>query len=193
MSMIAATAFTTGFAASAALVVAIGAQNAFVLRQGLRREHAALVVGFCFAADAALMAAGVLGLGAALADMPALGRAMAFAGAVYLGAFGLGALRRAAAGGILAAETGGPALSRRGAALRAAGFTLLNPHVYLDTVVLVGALGVAQPDGGRAPFLLGAILASALWFAALGFGSARLAPAFAGPPRGALSTSGWRR
>lgn len=174
-------AFLGGFALSAALIVAIGAQNAFVLRQGLRREHVGPVVAFCAVADVTLMAAGVAGLGAVLEGVPGLVPALALGGAAFLGWYGLGALRRAWRSSVgLAADGRGEPLTLRQALLRTAGFTLLNPHVYLDTVLLVGAVGAAQP-GGQGAFVGGAGLASALWFAALGYGARLLAPVFARP------------
>jgi L-lysine exporter family protein LysE/ArgO len=173
--------FLTGFALSAGLIIAIGAQNAFVLRQGLRREHVGPVVLFCALADLALMAAGVAGLGAALERLPGLVTVLALGGAVFLAWYGLTALRRAARPERLLAEGAGAALSLGGALARVAGFTLLNPHVYLDTVLLVGSVGAAQPIGAQAPFVAGAGLASAAWFAALGFGARLLAPLFARP------------
>jgi L-lysine exporter family protein LysE/ArgO len=176
-----APAFASGFALSAALIVAIGAQNAFVLRQGLRREHVGPVVLFCVAADALLMAAGVTGLGAALGHVPGLVLALTLGGAAFLAWYGLAALRRAARPGMLLAGEG-QAVPSLGAALgRAAGFTLLNPHVYLDTVLLVGSVGAAQPAGTQPSFVAGAGLASAAWFAALGYGARLLAPLFARP------------
>ncbi|MBK1661751.1 LysE/ArgO family amino acid transporter [Paracraurococcus ruber] len=177
-----ASSFLGGFALSAALIVAIGAQNAFVLRQGLRREHVGPIVLFCALADIALMAAGVAGLGAALDGLPGLAAALTLGGAAFLGWYGLGALRRALRpAAALAAEGGGTAMPLGAALARTAGFTLLNPHVYLDTVLLVGAVGAAQPPGGQPAFIAGAGLASALWFAALGYGARLLAPVFARP------------
>lgn len=175
-------AFLNGFALSAALIVAIGAQNAFVLRQGLRREHVGPVVAFCALADVTLMAAGVAGLGAALDRVPGLAAALTLGGALFLGWYGISALRRAArpAKG-LDAEGRGEALSLGAALARTAGFTLLNPHVYLDTVLLVGVVGAAQPSGGQPAFVAGAGLASALWFALLGYGARLLAPLFRRP------------
>jgi len=148
-------AFFNGFALSAALIVAIGAQNAFVLRQGLRREHVGPIVAFCALADVTLMAAGVAGLGAALDRLPGLSAALTLGGALFLGWYGISALRRAvrSAEG-LDTEGRGEALSLGAALARTAGFTLLNPHVYLDTVLLVGVVGAAQPSGGQ-PALLG--------------------------------------
>ncbi|MBT9594728.1 MAG: LysE family transporter [Vitreoscilla sp.] len=174
-------AFAQGLALSLGLIVAIGAQNAFVLRQGLRREHVGSVVLFCAAADAVLMAAGVLGMAQALGQSPALARALALAGAAFLAAYGWQALRRARQPNRLTAAQGGGGL-RRGAALaQAAAFTLLNPHVYLDTVLLVGSIGAQQPEALRGWFVAGAGSASLLWFALLGFGARWLAPWFARP------------
>ena len=142
------TVFLRGFATSAALIVAIGAQNAFVLRQGLRREHVGSVVLFCAVADAVLMAAGVLGMAQALGRSPGLARALAFAGALFLAAYGWQALRRARQPHRLKAAAGGEGLRRGAAVAQAAAFTLLNPHVYLDTVLLVGGLGCRRGWGG---------------------------------------------
>jgi L-lysine exporter family protein LysE/ArgO len=170
-----------GLALTFGLIVAIGAQNAFVLRQGLRREHVASVVAFCTLADAALMAAGVAGLAGLIGERPGLARGLAGAGALFLLGYGLRALWRARAPGAL--QTAASAtLGRRQALVQVAGFTLLNPHVYLDSVLLVGTIG-AQHAGlpARAAFVGGAVLASALWFAALGYGARRLAPLFARP------------
>ena len=163
------------------LIVAIGAQNAFVLRQGLRREHVAPIVAFCALADAVLMAAGVAGLAGLIGERPAVARALAAAGAVFLLADGLRALGRARAPGALHTSEA-PALSRPQALAQVAAFTLLNPHVYLDTVLLVGSLGAQQPGPvPRAAFVAGAALGSLAWFSALGYGAARLAPLFARP------------
>ena len=171
----------TGFALSLGLIAAIGAQNAFVLRQGLRREHVLAVVAFCALADLALISAGVAGLGAVLGQAPGLVAVLSLGGAAFLGWYGVSALRRALYPERLVAQTGGAALTLAGALARVAGFTLLNPHVYLDTVLLVGSVGAAQPAGAQLPFVAGAGLASALWFAALGFGARLLAPLFARP------------
>lgn len=172
--------FGQGLVLSLGLIVAIGAQNAFVLRQGLRREHVAPVVLFCALADAVLITAGVLGMAQALGERPGLARAMALAGAVFLAWYGWQALRRARhASRLQAAEGGGLSL---GAALaQAAAFTLLNPHVYLDTVLLVGSIGAQQPAGLQGGFIAGASVASLGWFTALGFGARWLAPLFARP------------
>ena len=180
--MLAASPFLSGFALSAALIAAIGAQNSFVLRQGLRREHVGAIVIACALADVLRMGAGVAGLGAVLNRFPRLTAVLTLAGALFLAWYGVGALRRAfrsPAG--LAASGPGEALSRRAALMRTAGFTLLNPHVYLDTVLLVGAVGAAQPTAGKLAFVAGAGVASALWFASLGYGARLLAPVFRRP------------
>lgn len=171
----------TGFALGASLIIAIGAQNAFVLRQGLRREHVGTVVLFCAGADALLMALGVSGVGGALAAAPSLAAALTALGAAFLALYGLRALWRATRPALIDASSGAGAGSRRAALAQAAAFTLLNPHVYLDTVLLVGTVGAQQAPAWRPHFLLGACLASALWFTALGYGARALAPWFARP------------
>jgi L-lysine exporter family protein LysE/ArgO len=173
--------FVQGLALSLGLIVAIGAQNAFVLRQGLRQEHVGSVVLFCALADAVLIAAGVLGMAQALGDRPGLARALALAGAIFLAVYGWRALRRARLLHRLDADSGGEGLRRGAALVQAAAFTLLNPHVYLDTVLLVGSIGAQQPAALRGWFIAGACSASLLWFAALGFGARWLAPWFARP------------
>jgi len=173
--------FAQGMALSLGLIVAIGAQNAFVLRQGLRREHVGSVVAFCALADAVLMAAGVLGMAQALGERPGLARALALAGAAFLAVYGWRALRRARQPQQLVASAAGRGLGRSAALAQAAAFTLLNPHVYLDTVLLVGSIGAQQPQVLQGWFVAGASTASLLWFTALGFGARWLAPWFARP------------
>jgi L-lysine exporter family protein LysE/ArgO len=170
----------TGFAIALTLIVAIGAQNAFVLRQGLRREHVGAVVAFCAGADALLMAAGIAGLAGVLGQRPALAQALTAAGAAFLAGYGLRALWRARRGGALQAAADGAPMSRRAALAQTAAFTLLNPHVYLDTVLLVGSVG-AQMGPARWFFGAGAASASLAWFVALGYGARLLAPVFARP------------
>lgn len=173
--------FLHGLALSFGLIVAIGAQNAFVLRQGLRREHVGSVVLFCAVADAVLITAGVLGMAQALGERPELARALALGGAVFLGLYGYRALRRASGTQRLLAAEGAPGLGRAAAIAQAAAFTLLNPHVYLDTVLLVGSIGAQQTAALRPWFVLGASMASLCWFGLLGFGARWLAPLFARP------------
>ncbi len=176
-----APAFVQGLVLSLGLIVAIGAQNAFVLRQGLRREHVGSVVLFCAVADAVLIAAGVFGMAQALGEHPGFARALALAGAAFLATYGWLALRRARQSRQLQAAKTGPGLRLAGAMAQAAAFTLLNPHVYLDTVLLVGSIGAQQPAALRPWFVAGASFASLFWFGALGFGARWLAPWFARP------------
>ncbi|MFY9510717.1 MAG: LysE family transporter [Rubrivivax sp.] len=178
--MTTASSFATGFVLGLSLIVAIGAQNAFLLRQGLRREHVGVLVAFCAGADALLMAAGVAGLAQLLGAQPQLARALTLAGAAFLAAYGLRALWRARRPGSLLAAAGG-GLTRAQALVHVAGFTLLNPHVYLDTVLLLGSVGARQPAGAQGLFVAGAASASLLWFSALGYGARALAPLFARP------------
>ena len=173
--------FLQGLTLGLGLIVAIGSQNAFVLRQGLRREHVGAIVLFCALADAALIAAGVLGMSRALGQRPMLASALALGGAIFLAVYGWQALRRARRPQQLRAADGGAALGLGAVLAQAAAFTLLNPHVYLDTVLLVGSIGAQQPGVMRGWFIVGASAASLLWFAALGYGARRLAPWFARP------------
>lgn len=173
--------FLQGLVLSLGLIVAIGAQNAFVLRQGLRREHVGSVVLFCALADAVLITAGVLGMARALGNHPGVARAMALAGAAFLAWYGWQALQRARHASQLQAAEGGTGLSHGAALAQAAAFTLLNPHVYLDTVLLVGSIGAQQPAGLQGWFIAGSSMASLGWFTALGFGARWLAPLFARP------------
>jgi L-lysine exporter family protein LysE/ArgO len=173
-------AFFQGLLTMAGLIVAIGAQNAQVLRQGLARRHVGAVVAFCTVSDWLLVAAGVFGLGALLTRTPVLMQAMRFGGAAFLLWCAARAARRAFGGGSglrPAAEAAGFA----GTMVTTAALTWLNPHVYLDTVVLLGTVGSQQPQVLRLPFALGAGTASALWFSGLGFGAAGLARWLAGP------------
>lgn len=174
-------AFANGLLMSLVLIVAIGAQNAYVLRQGLRREHVGAVVLFCAASDAVLIGAGVAGMAQALKGRPMLATVLAAFGAVFLCGYGLKALWRSRRPAALQASAQGVSLSRAAVVAQAAGFTLLNPHVYLDTVLLVGSAGAQYAGLLKVWFVAGAATASALWFTSLGFGARLLAPVFALP------------
>ena len=175
-------AFTTGFAVCATLIVAIGAQNAFVLRQGLRREHVVLIVAFCALADLLLIGAGVAGVSRVLGDAPRLTLVLTAAGTVFLGWYGVRALVRArTASAMDVAAEGAGRISVRNAVAQVAGFTFLNPHVYLDTVLLIGSIGARQPTDARLWFVGGAAAASGAWFSTLGFGARLLRPIFRAP------------
>lgn len=163
------------------LIVAIGAQNAFVLRMGVRRQFPFTVALVSTLGDVALIALGALGLGALLTVNPLLVRAATWGGAAFLAWFGVRSLRSALRPQVLdLGEAGGPTTARA-AALTALGFSLLNPHVYLDTVVLLGSVAARHTGEARLAFALGASLASALWFFSLAYGASRLAPLFRTP------------
>ncbi|KPF48052.1 amino acid transporter [beta proteobacterium AAP121] len=175
-------AAVSGFVLGLSLIVAIGAQNAFVLRQGLRREHVGPIVALCAGCDAVLMAAGVAGLAQLLGARPGLATVLTLGGMVFLAAYGLMALKRALRPGVLQAAAASAAPNPlRTVLLQALGFTLLNPHVYLDTVLLLGSLGAQQPGAAKGAFVAAAATASLLWFTALGYGARWLAPVFARP------------
>jgi L-lysine exporter family protein LysE/ArgO len=175
-----------GLGTGLSLIVAIGAQNAFVLRQGIRREHVAAIVAICALSDAVLIAVGVSGVGAVLKQWPAALTVTAWVGAVFLVGYGLLAARRATRPASALTEGGAPATGRaargslRAAVLTCLAMTWLNPHVYLDTVLLLGS--VANGYGGsRWPFGAGAAAGSVLWFGGLGFGARLLRRPFARP------------
>ncbi|MEY4019758.1 MAG: hypothetical protein RLZZ590_1058 [Actinomycetota bacterium] len=161
--------FIPGFLLGLSLIVAIGAQNAFVIRQGLTKQHVFLVVAICAIADAALIAVGIAGLGAVLLSLPWLLEIIRWFGVVYLSWFGVRSIRSAFKNESMDAS-GGQSLSRGKVVAAVLGFTLLNPHVYLDTVILVGSVGNQFGDD-RWYFGAGAMLASLVWFTGLGFGA----------------------
>jgi len=174
-------AFTTGFALSATLIIAIGAQNAFVLRQGLRREHVPIIVAFCAVADLLLIGAGVAGVAHVLGEAPSLTFALTLGGTVFLAWYGIRALARAREANSMKVTEGATRISVRNAVAQAAGFTFLNPHVYLDTVLLMGSIGARQPADLQLWFVSGAAAASGAWFTTLGFGARLLRPMFQTP------------
>lgn len=167
------------------LIVAIGAQNAFVLRQGLIRSHVGPVVAVCALSDAALIAAGVGGVGAIVDRASWVLEVVRWLGVAFLLWYAASSLRRAFRPESLAAAGNGGATEARGRVIgRAVALTWLNPHVYLDTVLLVGSIAAAHDGGepaGRWWFGAGAVLASLLWFTSLGYGARLLAPLLARP------------
>lgn len=168
-----------GFIASFTLIAAIGAQNAFVLRQGIRREHVLPVVALCTVSDIVLIAAGIAGVGALLSAHPGALNIAKFGGAGFLVCYGILAARRAWRPSSLTPSEAAPARLAE-VLVTCAALTFLNPHVYLDTVVLLGALANEHHDD-RWLFGVGAVTASAVWFASLGLGARRLAGLFATP------------
>ncbi|HEV3106587.1 MAG TPA: LysE/ArgO family amino acid transporter [Trinickia sp.] len=178
-------AFSHGFALSASLIVTIGAQNAFVLRQGIMRSHVGKIVVLCCASDLLLIAAGVSGAATLAARYPRFVEAVLYVGLAYLAWFGIAALRRAWRPGHAVIDAGAenraanvPRQSAWSIVLMTLAFTWLNPHVYVDVVLLIGTAGAREPQGSRTAFALGAMLASLIWFVALGYGARLLAPLF---------------
>lgn len=160
--------------------MAIGAQNAFVLRQGLQRRHVAAVATVCALCDIGLIAAGVAGLGTLVQRHPALLAAITVVGAVFLFAYGALALRRAL--GVEELRAAGMTDAGLATAVATAlALTLFNPHVYLDTVVLIGGLSARHAPPANVAFGVGAAAASVVWFYGLGYGARLLAPFFARP------------
>jgi L-lysine exporter family protein LysE/ArgO len=173
-------AATAGLGLGLSLIVAIGAQNAFVLRQGLRLEHVAAVVTVCLLSDVVLIAAGVAGAGALVARAPEVVRLVCFAGAAFLLVYGLMAARRALHPVALLPDSAGQRAGLAVTVTTCLALTWLNPHVYLDTVVLLGSLASTYDDR-RWWFGAGAAVGSAIWFIGLGYGARLLRPVFARP------------
>ncbi|MDH6109381.1 L-lysine exporter family protein LysE/ArgO [Kitasatospora sp. MAP12-15] len=171
-----------GFAVGAGLIIAIGAQNAFVIRQGLLRKHVFTVAAVSALCDVTLIAVGVAGVGSAIAASRTVTAVATWGGALFLGYYGLRAFRSAGRAKSLDDVQGtGQSSSARAAAVSALALSLLNPHVYLDTVVLVGSVGAHQAGFARVLFALGAMAASTLWFFGIAYGAALLAPVFRRP------------
>ncbi len=165
-----------GFFTSFALILAIGAQNAFVLRQGILRRHVVWVVLACALSDAVLIAAGVAGFGVAITAFPALPTVFAIAGTAFL-VFYAGKKFLAAYRGAEVFDTNGGAENLKSTLLTVLALTWLNPHVYLDTLGLIGAVSTRYPDlAAKSAFAVGAISASFVFFFALGFGARLLSP-----------------
>jgi L-lysine exporter family protein LysE/ArgO len=172
--------YLAGFATALSLIVAIGAQNAFVLRQGLRREHVLPVVLTCALSDALLISGGILGLGALLTRSQLALDIAKYGGAAFLYTYAFLAAKRAFNPGAITPADNTPA-ALRSVVLACLGFTYLNPHVYLDTVVLLGSLANQRGVDGRWLYGLGAVTASFTWFFSLGYFARKLTPTFARP------------
>lgn len=174
----------SGLLLGGSLIVAIGAQNAFILRHGLLRQHVFILCLICALSDAALIGLGVAGLGAIISSSEILIAVVTLGGAAFLAVYAFMAMRRAFSPSALKAAKSGPG-SLKAAVLTCLAFTFLNPHVYLDTVLLVGGLSARHEGTARLAFALGAMSASFLWFFGLGYGARVLEPLFARP-------SAWR-
>jgi L-lysine exporter family protein LysE/ArgO len=171
---------TAGFATGLTLIIAIGAQNAFVLRQGLLREHVGVVVAICAVSDLALVIAGVAGVGALVEQAPVTVAVVRWLGVAFLTWYGVSSLLRARRPESLRTGSGG-AGARRTAVVTAIVLTWLNPHVYLDTVLLLGSIASQHGDPGRWWFGAGAVVSSVVWFVGLGYGARRLSGVLARP------------
>jgi L-lysine exporter family protein LysE/ArgO len=187
-------AFSHGAALCASLIVTIGAQNAFVLRQGIMRSHIGKIVLLCTLSDFILIAAGVGGASVLVERYPVFVHTMLYVGLAYLAWFGFNALRRAVRPGHAVLDVNAPGdpvsdnpapAAPQSSAQRAMpiilmtlAFTWLNPHVYLDTFLLIGTAGAREALSGRIAFALGAMAVSAVWFVGLGYGARALAPLF---------------
>lgn len=162
-------AFLPGVLTSMSLIMAIGAQNAFVIRQALTRKHVLVMVLICAASDTLLIFAGIAGLGAVIQGLPWLFEILRWFGVVYLTWFGINSLRSAFKGDSLQAATA-ETKSLKQVVISLLGFTFLNPHVYLDTVILLGSIGNTFADA-KWFFAAGAALGSMIWFLSIGFGA----------------------
>lgn len=173
--------YLKGFGLGAGLIVAIGAQNAHVLRMGLLRRHVIATVAVCIACEVLLITAGVAGVGTLVERHPLLMAIARWGGAAFLLWYGLRAWRSALMPQVLVASKAHQAQTTRHAIAAVFAVTLLNPHVYLDTVVLLGSLGGQQGPDGKWWFAAGAMTSAAIWFTLLGFGARLLSPLFARP------------
>lgn len=175
------TAFLKGMGLGGGLIVAIGSQNAYLLRQALKREYVLTCIAICIVCDVVLIGAGVAGMGKIIVEAPGLLFWIKLAGAGFLFWYGLRAARSAFNPSAMQTGADKPAGSRYAVIAAMLAFSLLNPHVYLDTVVLLGSIGGQQIGDGRIYFALGAMVASIIWFSSLGFGARFLIPVFARP------------
>ncbi len=174
------TAFIKGWLLSASLIIAIGSQNLFLLQQGLRQTHIVWVCSLCVLCDLVLMSLGIWGIGLPLSQSPIALNLLSIAGALFLSVYGLQALRRIVKNtyDVPASKPTTRALTRRNVILMTLGITLLNPHVYIDTVVVIGGISVALSAPEKAYFFIGAMTVSIIWFYGIGYGARYLIPLF---------------
>jgi L-lysine exporter family protein LysE/ArgO len=171
------TSFIQGFGTGGGLIAAIGAQNAFVLSQGVRRNHHFIIALICIICDAVFISAGVAGFGTAVSTNPTLSQLVTWVGAGFLFFYGMGALRSALRGGSMEISDR-KEMTLRAAIIATLAVTLLNPHFYLDTVILLGSVSSQFHGESRLYFWVGAVSASTLWFTSLSLGGQMLAPLF---------------
>jgi L-lysine exporter family protein LysE/ArgO len=178
--MLLLSAALSGALLGASLIIAIGAQNAFILRQGLLRSHVFILCLICALSDAVLIAAGVAGLGTLVSQSPLLITVVTLGGALFLGSYAYLAFRRALQPHAMQAD-GDKRVPLKVAVATCLAFTFLNPHVYLDTVLLLGSLSAGYEGAARIAYGAGAATASFVWFFGLGYGARLLEPVFAKP------------
>lgn len=171
--------YISGLTLSLSLILAIGSQNAFVLKQGLKHQHVFAICLFCAVSDAMLISAGVAGFGAVTAKYPSIVSIAKLAGALFLLVYGLQSLYASVSKTHAMSTEAQTVVSLKKSLLLCFGFTWLNPHVYLDTLVLIGMVSTAATS--KLMFAFGAITASFVFFFALGFGAKRLTPLFTNP------------
>lgn len=169
--------FLTGMGTGGGLIIAIGAQNAFVLSQGVKKNHIILIPLICAVCDAVLVAIGVAGVGTYIASSQMLSQVAGIGGALFLFCYGIGSFRSAVKGQQLDTDQKGET-SLKAAVLTTLAVTLLNPHVYIDTILLVGSIASQFQNPGHLVFGAGAATASVVWFFGLSLGSRLLAPFF---------------
>lgn len=175
------TPFFQGLGTGGGLIVAIGAQNAFVLSQGIRKNHPLVIAAICIFCDVLFITLGVAGFGSAISSSLLLSRIAAWGGAAFLFSYGFGAFRSAAGTNTLQVESQDRRMTLGAAVVSTLAVTLLNPHFYLDTVVLIGSVAGRFPGEQRLFFWAGAVTSSALWFISLSTGARVLAPLFSRP------------
>lgn len=171
-----------GFALTAGLIMAIGAQNAFVLRQGIKRQHLWLTALTCVICDSLLVVAGVSGVGVLIREIPLFMDILRYAGALFLTGYGIRSFMNVFRPHALIANLKkGANQTWQTTLLALLAFTFLNPHTYIDTVLLIGSVGAEHPPHERLSFILGALSASCVWFFGLTFGASALSPVFRNP------------
>ena len=174
-------AFLNGFGTSAGLIIAIGAQNAFILKQAILRNHVLTIAIICSIIDAALILCGVFGFATLLETSPLLIKIAKWGGFIFLGLYGLRSFLAMRDDHALEIDKSKKKPSWRKIIALTLAFSLLNPHVYLDAVVLLGSISSQFPDAEQPSFAIGACLASITWFFSLCYGAQRLAPFFTNP------------
>lgn len=171
-----------GFAMGAGLIIAIGAQNAFVLKQGLKKHHLFLTAMTCFICDSILIILGVTGLGMIVTNIPFLVNVLRWGGALFLVGYGIRSFLSVFKPQALVAELENPLqASKLSTLLALLAFTLLNPHTYIDTFLILGSVGAQHPVEEQLPFIIGAVLASFTWFFGLTYGASTLSSLFKNP------------